>query len=56
VIVGQFDHWATPYARDINMPSVNTIAPMSLELTDATGSGADIVRVALRRLENQAAA
>jgi phenylacetyl-CoA:acceptor oxidoreductase len=31
-------------------PSLNTIAPMSLELTDATGSGADVVRVAVRRL------
>lgn len=50
VIAGQFDHWATPYAKDFGMPSLNTVAPMSLELTDATGSGADIVRVALRRV------
>lgn len=50
VIIGQFDHWATPYAKDMNAPSLNTIAPMSLELTDATGSGADVVRVQLRRL------
>jgi phenylacetyl-CoA:acceptor oxidoreductase len=50
VIVGQFDHWATPYAKDMKAPSLNTIAPMSLELTDATGSGADVVRVAVRRL------
>lgn len=49
VIVGQFDHWATPYAKDMKAPSLNTIAPMSLELTDATGSGADIVRVAVSR-------
>jgi phenylacetyl-CoA:acceptor oxidoreductase len=39
VIIGQFDHWATPYAKDLGMPSLNTIAPMSLDLTDATGSG-----------------
>ncbi len=51
VIPGQFDHWATPVAKDFGMPSLNTVAPMSLELTDATGSGADIVRVAIRRLE-----
>ena len=50
VIVGQFDHWATPYAKDFGLPSLNTVAPMSLELTDATGSGSDIVRVALRRV------
>jgi len=50
VILGQFDHWATPFAKDFGMPSLNTIAPMSLELTDATGSGSDIVRVALRKV------
>ncbi len=50
VIVGQFDHWATPYAKDLHAPSLNTVAPMSLDLTDATGSGSDLVRVALRRL------
>jgi phenylacetyl-CoA:acceptor oxidoreductase len=50
VIVGQFDQWATPYARDMGAPSLNTVAPMSLELTDATGSGADVVRVALQRV------
>jgi phenylacetyl-CoA:acceptor oxidoreductase len=51
VIVGQFDHWATPYAKDMQAPSLNTIAPMSLELTDATGSGADVVRVRVRRVK-----
>ena len=51
VIIGQFDHWATPYAKDLALPSLNTIAPMSLDLTDATGSGADIVRVAVRRID-----
>jgi phenylacetyl-CoA:acceptor oxidoreductase len=37
------------------MPSLNTIAPMSLELTDATGSGADIVKVQVRKMERVAA-
>ncbi|MGO9005417.1 MAG: molybdopterin-dependent oxidoreductase [Beijerinckiaceae bacterium] len=55
VIVGQFDHWATPFAKDMERASLNTIAPMSLELTDATGSGADIVRVAVRRMVRAAA-
>ncbi|HXY05834.1 MAG TPA: molybdopterin-dependent oxidoreductase [Burkholderiaceae bacterium] len=50
VITGQFNHWATPFAKDLKLPSLNAIAPMSLELTDATGSGADIVCVALRRV------
>jgi phenylacetyl-CoA:acceptor oxidoreductase len=56
VIIGQFDHWATPYAKDRSLPSLNTVAPMSLELTDATGSGADIVRVAVKRVQPAALA
>ena len=48
LLVGQFDHWETPLARDFGVPSLNSLATMSIALTDATGSGADIVRVALR--------
>jgi phenylacetyl-CoA:acceptor oxidoreductase len=47
LLLGQFDHWATPVAKDFGVPSLNALATMSLDLTDATGSGADIVRVAL---------
>jgi phenylacetyl-CoA:acceptor oxidoreductase len=52
--VGQFDHWVTPYAKDMNAPSMNRITPMSLELTDGAGSGADLVRVSLSRIVPQA--
>ncbi len=45
LLIGQFDHWATPLARDFGVPSMNSLATMSLAQTDATGSGADIVRV-----------
>ncbi|MBF0356118.1 MAG: molybdopterin-dependent oxidoreductase [Alphaproteobacteria bacterium] len=50
VTVGQFDHWATPYAKEMGAPSINTIAPMSMALTDATGSGSDVARVAIRKV------
>ncbi|MGC8475597.1 MAG: molybdopterin-dependent oxidoreductase [Acetobacteraceae bacterium] len=50
VIPGQFDHWKTPVAKDLHHASLNTITPISLDLTDATGSGADVVRVSLRRV------
>ena len=50
LMVGQFDHWATPFAKDKKVPSMNALTPMMLELTDATGSGADLVRVAVRRI------
>jgi phenylacetyl-CoA:acceptor oxidoreductase len=49
LLLGQFGHWATPVAKDFGMPSMNNLVPMSLELTDATGSGADIARVSLRK-------
>jgi len=31
VILGQFDHWATPYIKDQERASLNTVAPMSIE-------------------------
>jgi phenylacetyl-CoA:acceptor oxidoreductase len=49
VVLQQFGHWATPFARDLGMPNLNQVAGMSLELTDATGSGADLVPVAVHR-------
>ena len=49
LLIAQFDHWATPYAKDFGVPSLNSLVPMSMNLTDATGSGADVVRVALKR-------
>ena len=50
LIIGQFDHWATPYAKDFHAPSMNALTPMLLELTDATGSAADLVKVAVKRI------
>jgi phenylacetyl-CoA:acceptor oxidoreductase len=49
LLIGQFDHWATPLAKDFGVPSLNSLATMSLDLTDATGSGADLVRVSIAR-------
>jgi len=45
LMIGQFDHWKTPVAKDFNMPSLNSVSDISLKLTDSTGSGSDIVRV-----------
>ena len=49
LLIAQFDHWATPYAKDFGVPSMNSLTPMSMPLTDATGSGADVVRVSVRK-------
>jgi phenylacetyl-CoA:acceptor oxidoreductase len=52
--IGQFGHWVTPLAKDFGVPSLNALAGMSLDLTDATGSGADLVRVRVRRAKEAA--
>jgi phenylacetyl-CoA:acceptor oxidoreductase len=51
LMIGQFDHWATPFAKDFQAPSMNALTPMLLELTDATGSSADLVKVKVSRVE-----
>lgn len=50
LLIGQFDHWATPFANEFRLASLNSVTPMALSLTDATGSGADLVRVKLTKL------
>ena len=45
LMIGQFDHWATPFAKDLELPSLNSVTALSLSLTDATGSSADLARV-----------
>src|SRR5690606_19437447 len=47
LMIGQFDHWKTPYAKDLNLPSLNSVTALALSLTDSTGSGSDIARVKL---------
>ena len=50
LMIGQFDQWAQPYAKDMHAPSMNALVPMSLDLTDATGSAADLVRVGITKV------
>jgi phenylacetyl-CoA:acceptor oxidoreductase len=45
VALQQFGHWVTPFAKELGMPNLNQLCPMGLALTDATGSGADLVKV-----------
>ena len=51
VMIGQFDHWKTPYAKDLNLPSLNSLTSLSLKLTDSTGSGSDLARLKITRGE-----
>ena len=49
LMIGQFDHWATPFAKDLKLASLNSLTPLSLSLTDGTGSGADLTRLRIRK-------
>jgi phenylacetyl-CoA:acceptor oxidoreductase len=49
VTLQQFGHWVTPVAKDLHIPNLNQLTPLHLALTDATGSGADMVRVKIYR-------
>jgi len=51
LMLGQFGQWKTPYARDLGLPTMNDLVPMLPELMICgTGSGADAVKVMVRRL------
>ena len=52
LMIGQFDHWATPLAKTFKTPSMNKLVPMLVDLTDSSGSGADLVKVSVKRLRS----
>jgi phenylacetyl-CoA:acceptor oxidoreductase len=53
LMIGQFDHWVTPYAKDLKLPSLNSLTALSLSLTDSTGSSADLARVRIRKTDGE---
>lgn len=55
VTIQQFGHWITPVAKELNMPNMNSLTPLHLALTDATGSGADVVRVRVYKVDAKGA-
>jgi phenylacetyl-CoA:acceptor oxidoreductase len=50
VMIGQFGHWNTPYAKDFNMPSLNSLVPMHMDFLDGAGATNDTTKVNVRRL------
>ena len=50
LMIGQFDHWKQPYAKDLKLPSLNSLTDLSVKLTDGTGSGSDLMRVRIRKV------
>ncbi|OGA18922.1 MAG: molybdopterin oxidoreductase [Betaproteobacteria bacterium RIFCSPLOWO2_02_FULL_63_19] len=52
VMLAQFGHWKTPFAKDFDTPSLNRLVPMNLDLMDGGGSSNDAVKVSVRRVRD----
>ena len=48
VMLGQFGQWNTPFVKDLDLPSVNRLVPMNMDLLDGTGSSIEATKAALR--------
>ena len=51
VMIGQFGHWKTPYAKDLKLPGLNDLVPMDQDFLDGSGSSIDATRVKIRKAE-----
>jgi phenylacetyl-CoA:acceptor oxidoreductase len=49
VFTGQFGHWKTPFARDLGIPNLNSLARPGMNLLDSGGSASDVVKVKITR-------
>jgi phenylacetyl-CoA:acceptor oxidoreductase len=50
VMMAQFGHWKTPYAKDYGVPSLNPLVPMLPDLLDGGGSTVDATKVQVRKV------
>jgi len=50
VMIGQFGHWRTPYAKEFDVPSLNSLVPMHMDFLDGGGATNDTTRVKVRRV------
>ena len=50
LMLAQFGHWKTPFAKDFGTPSVNRLVPMNMGLMDGGGSSNDAAKVAVTRV------
>ncbi|KXB01979.1 hypothetical protein AKJ44_01735 [candidate division MSBL1 archaeon SCGC-AAA261F17] len=51
VVLGQFGRWKGLFAKDLNIPNVTDHTKIDLDVLDAGGSGADLVKVKIYKAE-----
>ncbi len=47
LMVGQWGHWKTPFAKDLKRPGPNDLIPMNMDLIDGMGSTNETTKVAI---------
>ena len=52
VMLGQFGQWNTPFIKDLNLPSVNKLVPMNMDLLDGTGSSIEATKVSIELVKS----
>ena len=50
LMIGQFGHWKTPYAKYMLMPSFNNLTPMLKSLNDGIGPTVNATKARVRRI------
>lgn len=45
IMLAQFGHWKTPYAKDLKLPSLNRLVPMDQDYIDGGGASIDGTKV-----------
>lgn len=50
VMIAQFGQWATPFAKDLEVPGLNDLVPMHPDFIDGSGSSIDATKVSVRRV------
>ncbi len=50
LMVGQFGHWKTPFAKDMKMPGLNDLVPMAMDFLDGSGASIDATKVKVERV------
>ena len=51
IMLAQFGHWKTPYAKDLKRPGLNKLVPMNVDSIDSGGATIDGTKVYITRVE-----
>jgi len=53
IMIAQFGHWKTPYAKETKRVGLNALVPMGIDFVDGSGSSIDATKVRVERVGGQ---